>query len=279
VRESGPGERAQLAALAPLAAEFAAADPEQLPLAEGLLAHAGRGRLRRWSVAGQSICVRAYLRGGLFGSWWPRRRRSPGRLIEELALSAALDELGLPTPRALGGWAVRCAFGWELYLATVEVQGAADLAAVLSAPSIDAEPPRTRRVLARSLGAFLRRLHDGGLDHPDLQPRNVLLRWPIGAAELEPSAMPWWILDLDRASLRPRLAAERRAASLARLWRWWIKRPHELRRLRQSDTAAFWCGYAARHERRALCDSARQAFARRQWLHRLRWRFGAAAAT
>ncbi|TAJ11539.1 MAG: hypothetical protein EPO68_14425, partial [Planctomycetota bacterium] len=183
--------------------------------------------------------------------------------------SAELERRGIATPRALGGWALRRGSGYELYLATAAVADAQDLVQALSAGELARAGAAARRRAARALGRFVRVLHESGLAHPDLQPRNLLVRGAAQRAE-------FLVLDLDRAHLAARLERAERCAQLARLWRWWVKRPAELARLRRSEAAAFWSGYAPRAEgaaqRRALFAAAAATFRRAQVWHSLGWR-------
>jgi len=229
---------------------------------------AGRGGLRQARLGGQPAFVREYRRGGILAALLPGVRISARRLTDELALSTALEERGLACPRALGGWALRRGFGYELFLATAAVVDGEDLIFALEHGALARATPALRRRRARALGAFVRRLHDAGLRHPDLQPRNLMLR---GDAAL--------VLDLDRARLVERLSAAERVRSLARLWRWWEKRPTQRGRPSRVEIACFWIGYARRGERRALLEGARARHARWQWLHRLVWALRSSGAS
>lgn len=249
--------------------DFQALDPARCELAS--ITGAGRGGLRRARIGAQDAFVREYRRGGMLAGVLPAWRASARRLLDELALSAELERRGIATPLALGGWALRRGAGSELYLATAVVAGAEDLVVALERGALARATPRARRRCARELGAFVRRLHESGLVHPDLQPRNLLVR-------VDGDRPSFWVLDLDRARLAAALDTGARVAQLSRLWRWWIKRPAESARLARSDVAAFWLGYAARAGRRAALSAA-QAHSRRSlaW-HRLGWRSGSSSA-
>jgi len=150
------------------------------------------------------------------GRW---RRRSKAR--HELALAAALDARGLPTPvpvaagerRRGGGWLEAC------YLLIAIVPGAMDVREAL-AP--DALPPARRRALAQGLGELARRLHDAGLHQADFQPNNFLVRWPGGSPELS-------VIDFERAGLRARVSDRLRHRALAKLDRELGREPASLR--------------------------------------------------
>lgn len=59
------------------------------------------------------------------------------------------------------------------------------------------------------LGAELRGFHDAGVEHADLNARNILLHGDSGAA---------WLVDFDRSTFTPGIAVDG-ARNLARLWR------------------------------------------------------------
>jgi hypothetical protein len=247
-------------------ADFQALDPARCEFAS--VRDAGRGGLRRARLGRHDAFIREYRRGGMFAGWLPAWRASPRRLLAELALSAELERRGIATPRALGGWSLRRGAGCELYLATVVVAGAQDVVDSLADGELARADAAVRRRAARALGRFVRGLHDSGLAHPDLQPRNLLVRGTAERAE-------FLVLDLDRARLAARLERAERSAQLARLWRWWVKRPAELARVRRGERAAFWIGYApgaeGRAQRRQWLADAAASFRRAQVWHRVGW--------
>lgn len=68
----------------------------------------------------------------------------------------------------------------------------------------------------KAAGQLLRLLHEKGVDHPDLNLKNILI-------SSSPSIAPALVLDLDRARLRSHLSARRRRRMLNRFWRSAVK--------------------------------------------------------
>ena len=162
---------------------------------------AGRGVLMRFSCPqGQGI-LRQYRRGG-----WIRHVLSDAYLlvnrpVRELQVHAELYTAGLAVPMPLGvcwerrGLLVRGAF------ASVEIPGM-DLCAWLRSG-----PENAGTVVARC-GALIRQMHDLHVWHADLQVKNVVI------AEERP-----YLIDFDKAVIKPHLSPVLRARNLLRLRR------------------------------------------------------------
>lgn len=171
----------------------------------------GRGRLARIDLgpAGRAI-VRPLLRGGLLGKLVRRVSLDPWRALSELRVSTEAAARGAIVLDVLAAISRPGAIGWQHGLVTREVEGAVDLAAALRAWP---EGPARWRAL-RAAGTAIRRLHDAGVDHVDLNLKNVLLD-PRGKA---------LVIDLDRCRLGPDPATfDVRARNLIRLLRSWTK--------------------------------------------------------
>ncbi|WP_129139792.1 3-deoxy-D-manno-octulosonic acid kinase [Modicisalibacter coralii] len=138
-------------------------------------------------VAEEEWVLRAYRRGGMIARLsedrylWTGHERS--RAFRELRLTARLFERGLPVPRPVAGWVHRHRLGYRAALLTVRLAGARSLADCLG----EADTALLERV-----GATIRRFHDAGLDHVDLNARNLLVT-PDETV---------WLIDLDRCRLR-----------------------------------------------------------------------------
>lgn len=197
----------------------------------------GRAPLRRIESPSGSLLVRPYRKGGLLrhlrGSWFRGRMRP----LDELVLLRRLSALTLPVPEAVGCALRRRALSWQGYLLTREISGALDLEAWLHGMSMPESPPRA--AILRRAGRTVRALHEAGVEHADLHPKNLLLS-PDGAVI---------VLDLDRArqSDRP-LDEDARLRNLARLARSVEK--HRLKGLSYSvrDALRFLEGYASSRE-------------------------------
>lgn len=181
----------------------------------------GRGGAR--VVPAHQVVVRPYRRGGLpawllrdthFG-WNPRPFR-------ELCVTAALRERGAPVVEVYGAAVVwrfpACYRGW---LATRYVDGARTFWELVSAaPSAIASHGQ----VFGNIGRAIRRLHECGARHPDLNANNILVSPAAGVL----------FIDFDRA----RLAAnngDAPARDLDRLWRSLRKLDREGRHVTAAD--------------------------------------------
>ena len=152
----------------------------------------------------QQWVLRPYRRGGLAAKLSEQRYLWLGaertRAFQELRLTATLYEQGLPVPAPIACCVTRHAVTYEAALLTVRIPGARALASLLEAGTAD-------DALLRRVGAMIRRFHQVGLDHVDLNARNILI---------DLDATPW-LIDLDRCRLRK--PGKWKAANLARLCR------------------------------------------------------------
>lgn len=164
----------------------------------------GRGSILMIEDAGRSWVLRRYLRGGFAARFardrylWLGEERT--RSFQELRLLAALHARGLPVPPPVAGRYVRAALTYRAELITERLKGARSLEAVLEAGQMDS---------ARwtAIGRCLRRFHDAGVQHADLNSRNIMLG--------EPGQV--WVLDFDRGRMRlPGAWSQRALDRLAR---------------------------------------------------------------
>jgi 3-deoxy-D-manno-octulosonic acid kinase len=160
----------------------------------------GRGTVARVALASGGAVVRRYRRGGLVRHLVRDAFLFVNRPLREFKVHRYCHEAGLPVPEPLGvGWRrsgplVRGA------IATREVQ-AQPLPAALEG---HAEPSR----LLQTVGGAIRRLHDAGVLHPDLQVHNLL----AGERGV-------WVIDLDGARQVHAAGRIARARNLLRLRR------------------------------------------------------------
>jgi 3-deoxy-D-manno-octulosonic acid kinase len=158
---------------------------------------------------GPTVVVRHAQHGGLLAPLtrdrFPRTTRAP----RELALSARLSMLGVPTPTVVA---------YVIYpagpmlarsdVATALIDRSADLAAILAGTNTDIERDEAIAAAASLLVAMART----GVRHPDLNLKNLLL------ARTAEVGLRAYLLDIDRVRLeRARAAAA--AANAERLLR------------------------------------------------------------
>ena len=170
--------------------------------------------------------LRPYQRGGLIAKLSQQRYIWLGvertRAFREVRLTAALYEQGLPVPRPVACCVTRFGLTYEAALLTVRIPGARALASLLSAGEAD-------EALLKRVGAMIKRFHQAGLDHVDLNARNILV---------DEAGKPW-LIDLDRCRLRP--PGKWQASNLQRLERSVVKfAPSQVENL----MAPLYAGYA-----------------------------------
>lgn len=219
---------------------------------------AGRKALEELDSPAGVLLLRRFTHGGLLRAISGRRFLDAQRPLREWELCAALTQRGIATPRIVGARARRLfPLGFALDLLSVRIPGARDLDALRTDPASDL------RALATGLGAFVRRMHDAGLFHADLTPKN-LLHTPQGLV----------VLDLDRSRLLDGpLPIEKRVANLERLLRFVLRREARAgARLRPRDYLACLRAYEPRPaERRRLRLAVLDRRRRTLFWHRMGW--------
>lgn len=175
----------------------------------------GRGSAWFINAPFESVVLRHYLRGG----WAAKISRqsylfttvSRSRPFREYHLMASLFELGLPVPRPV---AALCEFHGVISkgaILTVRIPSAQTLADVLPGNNDKWELDDG---FWKRVGKCIRRFHDAGAWHADLNARNILLD-----AELQV-----FLIDFDRARFTPGKAVQgqgnlnRLKRSLLKLW-------------------------------------------------------------
>lgn len=202
-----------------------------------------------------AIGKRARHGGGarILGGYYLGRRRA----VHPLTCAVRLRASGVSTPSVL-------AVGWRRVLGPLTVHalitelipGAVNLQAALASRMATLE----RRAVLAAAGAEVRKMHDAGFLHADLNLANLVLE----PRQTGPRAH---IVDLDRGRFEPALTPEQRRSNLERLLRSWEKWRPGGRALGPRDALAFLRGYCGgdRDSRRGLFHE----------LRRLRGRFGA----
>jgi len=241
--------------------------PARAAVEEALREAASHGRGATAILAlpecGERLHLRPVRHGGLLGPLWRGAIWGATRPLAELETTAALRAAGAPVPRPVLVAAHRWAGPlWTAVLGTVHVEGGRDgLAWLASEP----DPVRLRRGI-RAAGIAIRRFHDAGGRHADLQPKNLLFRECAETTEVT-------VIDLDRSRCGAPPDAARRMQELMRLLRGLRKRGVE-RRVGARGLLAGLVAYCDgdRELRRALLTHLRRErrrLARHAWAHRL----------
>jgi len=220
--------------------------------------HRGRGNLGRLDLEAGAFVVRPLVRGGLFGKLVRRTSFDRWRARAELQTSVEAAARGAPVLEVAAAVTRAHGVGWSHALVTREVAQARDLMTILREGS---GPPRAAALAAA--GRAVRLAHEAGIDHVDLNLKNVLI---TAAGEA-------LVIDLDRCRLAAGpLSPAARERSLLRLLRSWRKLGAAApEAVRAADPLRFVRAYAAGDPelRRRLIGAGRRA---RFWTHRLRWR-------
>ena len=187
-------------------------------LREGGALGGGRGPVTRLALGGTGrgaasgparLVLRPLRRGGWLSPWLGCSLLGPQRPFRELACNAELRRRGAPVARPAFAAAWRRAGPlWNAVYATWEEERAENGQIFLAAA-----PPRTAlRCALRAVGTALRRFHDAGGIHPDLNLRNVLLR-------RRGTHFDVIVIDLDGARVAREVTPQERMRGLMRLYR------------------------------------------------------------
>ena len=207
--------------------------PERMPTADV----AGRAPLGRIEAEGGALLVRPYRKGGLLRAVRGARFRGRLRPLDELVLHAALQEAGVPVLQVAGAVVQGDEGGWTGFLLTREEAGAVDLEAWLQGGDPAGGGAADPALTLQRAGAAVRALHDAGVAHADLHPKNLLVT----------GAGPVLVIDLDRATAGAApLDDAPRVANLARFERSLAKHRLKGTVLTRWDAEAFYAGYAGR---------------------------------
>lgn len=172
----------------------------------GRLLGSARGRGQVHFIKGDvgDWALRHYRRGGLVGRFITDRYLYVGesrvRSFAEFRITGRLHAQGLPVPRPVAAAYCRRGPWYTADLITVMLPDCRTLTERLNAAELD------DRELA-AVGQCVRRFHDAGLDHADLNAHNILID---GQAKV-------WLIDFDRARYAD--GGRWRGANLSRLRR------------------------------------------------------------
>ena len=230
-------------------------------------AGSGRGPLARILLAGQPAVGKRALHGGLLGPLIGRLYFGNRRGLDQVRAAVRLGLAGVPTPTVLAFGSARafCPFCAQA-IVTRELQGAQNLFELAGG----APPPRRRRDLLLLCADLVRRMHDAGFLHADLNLSNLVL-------ERGPTGETLHVVDLDRGRFRQVVSPELRLRNLARLLRSYEKWIAGRLRLSRREEIRFLRRYGG-HDR-ALVQFLLKRLARcrsRLGPRRLRWRLTAA---
>jgi 3-deoxy-D-manno-octulosonic acid kinase len=188
----------------------------------------GRGQSTVFEHGGRRFVLRHYRRGGLVARvnadrflWTSENRARP---VREISLTLKLHAAGLPVPLPVAVRYEREGWSYRADLITEFLPDTRSLAASLDAGEVGLPT-------WAAMGRCIRRFHDHGLCHADLNAHNILLR--------DDEVL---LVDFDRCSRRP--PGLWRDANLARLRRS-LDKLEDTRVQRRFDEAQWHCLLAA----------------------------------
>ncbi|OED64519.1 3-deoxy-D-manno-octulosonic acid kinase [Vibrio splendidus ZS-139] len=145
----------------------------------------GRGITWFIQLDGIQAALRHYRRGGLFGKLVEDQYRfsdwESTRCAMELNILKALANAGVNVPKPIAARAIKSGLLYRADLMSERIPNAKDLVDVLVNGPIDAD-------VYRRIGQEVRKMHDAGVNHTDLNIHNILLD----------DSQRVWIIDFDK---------------------------------------------------------------------------------
>ncbi|MCE9581401.1 MAG: hypothetical protein K8T20_02675 [Planctomycetes bacterium] len=162
----------------------------------------GRGGLRE--LPGGMV-IRRCRRGGALGGLLGDRHWSPRAAWDEMQMSEKLLRDGVAVAEVLAVRAERHGIAWRLDVVTRKIEDAVQLRELLR----EDRPAGFARPSVHAVAAAVRRMHDSGLWHADLNLQNILV---TRAGDVR-------IIDLAGSKVKRPLPESARLDNLARLYR------------------------------------------------------------
>lgn len=192
----------------------------------------GRGQVCFVRAGQQEWALRQYRRGGWMARltedsyWWSGLENT--RPWREWKLTAELHRQGLPVPQPIAARVRRAGMFYRGDLITSRIESAQPLADILAAEPLTLHG-------WRQLGQTLRRFHDAGVRHDDINARNILMD----------AAGGFHLIDFDKAAIVT--AGSWREQNLQRFRRSLEKFKSKLPsfRFQEADWTALQAGYDA----------------------------------
>lgn len=183
------------------------------------------------------VVVRRCVHGGLLGKLTGRLFWGESRGLNELRVSTAARERGVPVPEVLGLVVHQRTAGFcRPFVLTKEIPDAIDLRELIES-GVSLSPGQRAKILRTSAEAVAA-CHSAGLFHADLHVKNILIQSPQGPA---PRAH---VIDLDKATMHESLTSQQRLSNLARLNRSIEKWPATCESVSVRDKLRFFLAYS-----------------------------------
>ena len=213
---------------------------------------------------GKWMVIRQYSHGGIFRAVTRNTYLFGSRSFRELALTEEIRSCGIPTIQPIG--AIHrpiLPFLYQPYFLSLEVPRAKDLIQYFQevGPHPVGEPLFLKRKIIRSAGILLRRFHEAGFFHGDLQLKNILA---VGDQPL--------LIDFDRSYRKKVLFMRERIKNLLRLNRSVEKWRHLGLPVTRTDRWRFFLAYAGDDVKiREAMKKKLQTYSIRHLFYRCSW--------
>ena len=180
----------------------------------------GRTTVWRWDphwLPGRRLVVRQFVHGGLFGRLWQDLFWGARPMLQELRLTLHAGRSNVPTSRPVA-LRLQPVFGPLLraHYVTEEMPGVRNLLDLCRSNPKGILAPRRRQAVSRAVAETLVALHAAGIDHRDLNLKNLL----IDAAADPPRV---YVIDFKKARPRPVMSLQQGLQNLVRLDRSVVK--------------------------------------------------------
>ncbi len=227
-------------------------------------AGSGRGAIARFSLAGKAAVGKRALHGGLLGPLLGGLYLGSRRAMDQVLVSARLRSAGVATPEILAAGTEHVLGPFRAQaIVSRELPGARNLLELAG----DAPARRMRREILVECAGLVRRMHEAGFLHADLNVGNLVLERGGGGPLLN-------VVDLDRGRFRSVVSPRQRLRNLARLLRSYEKWIAPRLRLSGREEILFLRRYAGRDRAllrrlvRSLSDYRSRLGSRRiRWHH------------
>ena len=205
----------------------------------------GRSTLWEWQpadVAGESLIVRQFVHGGLWGRVAGDLFLGRDRMTDELRVHLHALTQDVPTCEPI---ALRTERAWgpfiRGYMVTKKVPGALNLKTLCARVEEGlGGTPRQRQMLIGRVARAIAAMHDAGILHADLNVKNLLVKdYPY-----DPQVL---IIDFDKADVLESVPLGKRLKNLVRLDRSVPKWPFTRRVVNLSDRLRLWRDYLAEY--------------------------------
>lgn len=157
-----------------------------------------------------------YSHGGIFCNIFSNSLLFTNRFLHEFNLYINILKNNLPVPEYLGGFWIKKYGLYKCGIITKYIPSATTLEEFLNSDSF---PLSKKQKILNQCGSIIRKMHDTGILHNDLQLRNILIDTDTNSI---------FLIDFDKAKSKTNLNNFYRSQNLLRLKRSFIKRNIDL---------------------------------------------------